>query len=162
MAMILLATSDSHAKKTEPIVVRLSGVIVDQACIAENINSDVYLGRWSTRQISSVGARSQPVSFRLKLTGCPQGPVSVSFTGPTDELDRELLALNSKSQASGVAIEISDSSGLRLPLNNASQKVHADAQGNAELSFFANYIATRHFVSAGRANADVNFKIVYD
>ncbi|STD18257.1 putative fimbrial protein [Enterobacter asburiae] len=53
-----------------------------------------------------------------------------------------MLALNDASTASHVAVEIRDADKTRLALQQASQPVSVDAQGNATLSFYANYIAT--------------------
>lgn len=50
----------------------------------------------------------------------------------------------------------------RLALQQASQPVTVDAQGNATLSFYANYIATADNPQPGRADADATFMINYN
>jgi minor fimbrial subunit len=75
--------------------------------------------------------------------------------------DGELLALNETSRASNVAIEIRDRDKTRLPLRQASQEVSVDAEGNAVLQFYANYIATANNPQPGRADADATFVINY-
>jgi len=73
-----------------------------------------------------------------------------------------LLALNDGSTADKVAVEIRDADKTRLDLQQASQPVTVDAEGNAELSFYANYIATADNPQPGRADADATFMINYN
>lgn len=142
----------------------LYGNIVDFTCVAEGSDSDksVTLGTWPTKQLSTTGSRTQAMPFTLKLTGCPPGAASITFSGKTDTQDPELLALNDASQASNVAVEIRDRDKTRLPLQQASQDVEVDAQGNAVLNFYANYIATANNPQPGRADADATFMINYN
>jgi minor fimbrial subunit len=69
--------------------------------------------------------------FTLKLTGCPPGAASITFSGKADGSNNGLLALNDASTASRVAVEIRDADKTRLDLQQASQPVSVDAQGNA-------------------------------
>lgn len=73
-----------------------------------------------------------------------------------------MLALNDASTANNVAVEIRDADKTRLALQQASQPVAVDAQGNAVLSFYANYIATADNPRPGRADADATFMINYN
>lgn len=73
-----------------------------------------------------------------------------------------MLALNDASTASRVAVEIRDADKSRLDLQQASQPVTVDAQGNATLSFYANYIATADNPQPGKADADATFMINYN
>lgn len=100
--------------------------------------------------------------FTLKLTGCPPGAASITFSGKADGSNNGLLALNDASTASNVAVEIRDADKTRLALQQASQPVAVDAQGNATLSFYANYIATADNPQPGRADADATFMINYN
>lgn len=61
-----------------------------------------------------------------------------------------------------MAVEIRDRDKTRLPLQQASQDVVVDEQGNAVLSFYANYIATANNPQPGRADADATFMINYN
>ncbi|URO00272.1 fimbria assembly protein [Leclercia adecarboxylata] len=137
--------------------------IVDYTCVAESSDSNktVALGTWPTKQLSTTGSRTQAMPFTLKLTGCPPGSASITFTGNADAKDNQLLALNDASQASNVAVEILDGDKTRLPLRQASREVRVDAEGNAELAFYANYIATANNPQPGRADADATFMINY-
>ena len=162
--LLLLAQGSARANNSlGQVNIKLFGTIVDFTCVAEAGDSvkSVPLGRWATKQLSSAGSRTQEVPFSLKLQGCPPGAASITFSGKTDVHDGELLALNETSRASNVAIEIRDRDKTRLPLRQASQQVNVDAQGNAVLQFYANYIATANNPQPGRADADATFVINY-
>ena len=122
----------------------------------------VTLGTWPTKQLRTTGSRTQPMPFTLKLTGCPPGAASITFSGKADGSDSGLLALNDGSTAGQVAVEIRDADKTRLDLQQASQPVTVDAEGNAVLSFYANYIATADNPQPGRADADATFMINYN
>ncbi|MEG5549917.1 fimbria assembly protein [Enterobacter wuhouensis] len=146
------------------INIEMHGNIVDFTCVAEGNDSDkvVKLGTWPTKQLRTAGSRTQPMPFTLKLTGCPPGSASITFSGKVNGSDSGLLALNDGSTADNVAVEILDGDKTRLALQQASQPVTVDAQGNAELSFYANYIATADNPQPGRADADATFMINYN
>ncbi len=146
------------------INIQLYGNIVDFTCVAEGSDSDktVPLGTWPTKQLSAAGSRTQAMPFSIKLTGCPPGSASVTFSGKADGSDSSLLALNEASAASSVAVEIRDKDKTRLALQQASQEVAVDAEGKAELLFYANYIATADNPQPGKADADATFMINYN
>lgn len=146
------------------INIELRGNVVDFTCVAEvgDSNKTVQLGRWPTKQLQQAGNTTQEVPFTLKLTGCPPGAASITFSGTPDTQDSTLLGLNGNSQASRVAVEIRDKDRTRLPLEQASQDVVVDALGNATLQFFANYIAMANDPQPGVADADATFMINYN
>ncbi|QLA67436.1 fimbria assembly protein [Enterobacter pasteurii] len=164
LALLTLCAQAQAETALGEINIQLYGNIVDFTCVAEgdDSNKTVTLGTWPTKQLSTTGSRTQPVPFTLKLTGCPPGAASVTFTGKVDGRDSSLLALNDASAASNVAVEIRDRDKTRLAMQKASQPVAIDAQGNAELSFYANYIATADNPLPGRADADATFMINYN
>lgn len=167
LAALVLLVLNTHAQAVTAlgeINIELYGNIVDFTCVAEGSDSDktVTLGTWPTKQLSTAGSRTQPVPFTLKLTGCPPGSASITFSGKAEGSDNSLLALNDSSAARNVAVEIRDRDKTRLALQQASQAVAVDAGGNAELSFYANYIATADNPQPGRADADATFMINYN
>ena len=167
LAALVLLVLNTHAQAVTAlgeINIELYGNIVDFTCVAEGSDSDktVTLGTWPTKQLSTAGSRTQPVPFTLKLTGCPPGSASITFSGKAEGSDNSLLALNDASAARNVAVEIRDRDKTRLALQQASQVVAVDAGGNAELSFYANYIATADNPQPGRADADATFMINYN
>ena len=167
LAALVLLVLNTHAQAVTAlgeINIELYGNIVDFTCVAEGSDSDktVTLGTWPTKQLSTAGSRTQPVPFTLKLTGCPPGSASITFSGKAEGSDNSLLALNDASAARNVAVEIRDRDKTRLALQQASQAVAVDAGGNAELSFYANYIATADNPQPGSADADATFMINYN
>lgn len=145
------------------INIELRGNVVDFTCavIAGDSNKTVELGSWPTKQLRSTGDTTQPVPFSLKLEGCPPGSASMTFSG-TPAPGTSLLALDDAVMAQKVAIEIRDSGKTRLPLEQASPPVSIDENGNATLTFFANYIALADGVQPGSAKADATFMINYN
>ncbi|WP_213131919.1 fimbria assembly protein [Citrobacter sp. FP75] len=145
------------------INIELRGNVVDFTCvvIAGDSNKYVDLGTWPTKQLKTSGDSTQPISFSLKLEGCPPGSASITFSG-TPAAGTTLLALDDTVMAQKVAIELRDSDRTRLPLEQASQKVAIDDNGNATLTFFANYIAIADGVQPGLARADATFMINYN
>nr|WP_230352307.1 fimbria assembly protein [Lelliottia sp. WAP21] len=164
LALTLVSSATQANSSLGQVNIKLYGTIVDFTCVAEgnDSNKSVTLGTWPTKQLNTTGSRTQAMPFTLKLTGCPPGAASITFSGKADAQDNELLALNDASKASHVAVEIRDSDKTRLPLQQASRDVAIDAQGNAVLAFYANYIATADNPQPGRADADATFMINYN
>ncbi|EAT3566096.1 fimbria assembly protein [Salmonella enterica] len=145
------------------INIELRGNVVDFTCavIAGDSNKSVNLGTWPTKQLHAAGDATPPVAFSLKLEGCPPGSASITFSG-TPTPGTALLALADTVMAQKLAIEIRDGDQRRLPLEQASKAVAIDNNGNASLTFYANYIALADGVQPGVANADATFMINYN
>lgn len=166
MLLWLAASLASHAQADTSlgaINIELRGNVVDFSCYVEmgDDNKTVQLGRWPTKQLRTAGSTTQSIPFTLKLNGCPQGAASITFSGKQATGNAGLLGLNNTSGATNVAVELRDKDKTRLPLEQASQDVPVDANGNAELTFFANYIALADNPQAGQADADATFMINY-
>lgn len=143
--------------------IELRGNVVDFSCYVETAdeNKTVQLGTWPTKQLRTAGSTTQSMPFTLKLNGCPPGAASITFSGKQASGNPGLLALIDTSGATNVAVELLDKDKTRLPLEQASQDVAVDANGNAVLTFFANYIALADNPQPGQANADATFMINY-
>jgi minor fimbrial subunit len=147
------------------INIQLTGNIVDRTCIAApgNVDKTVNMGTWATKQIRNTGDRSREIPFSLSLMGCPEsGKVSITFSGTASASNSELLALNGSSTATHIALELRDSDRTRLPLDQASQEMTTNANGDATMVFYANYIAIANNPQPGIANADATFVINYE
>lgn len=145
------------------INIELRANVVDFSCFVETAdeNKTVQLGTWPTKQLRTSGSTTQSMPFTLKLNGCPPGSASITFSGKQASGNPGLLALNSSSGATNVAVELRDKDQTQLPLDQASKDVAVDANGNAVLTFFANYIALADNPQPGKANADATFMINY-
>lgn len=167
LAMMLVAVFGTAQAATSPlgeINIRLTGIVVDYTCVVQtqDDNKRVPLGSWPTKQLKGEGRTTTQMPFTLRLTGCPPGSASLTFTGNSPTGHAELLALNSGSAARQVAVEIRDRDRKRLPLHQASQTVAIDTHGDATLTFYANYISLAAMPTAGSANADATFVINYE
>lgn len=146
------------------INIRLTGNIVALSCEVDpaDVDKTVNLGDWSIGQLAYPGGHSEAVDFAINLTGCAASGVKLTFTGDADSSNSSLLALNDQSSATGVAVEIMDGLHKRLPLNEATERVAVDNNGNASLNLSARYLSTDGRVTAGSANADSVFALTYD
>ncbi|HAK5457167.1 TPA: fimbria assembly protein [Salmonella enterica] len=160
---VLLSPLSQANSSLGEVNIELRGNVVDFTCavVAGDSNKSVNLGTWPTKQLHAAGDATQPVSFSLKLEGCPLGSASITFSG-TPAPGTALLALADTAMAQKLAIEIRDGDQRRLPLEQASKAVDIDNNGNATLKFYANYIALADGVQPGLANADATFLINYN
>ncbi|MCT4714799.1 fimbria assembly protein [Enterobacteriaceae bacterium H18W14] len=163
---VLAALVPYRARAASPlgeINIELRGNVVDYSCYVEtgDDNKTVQLGTWPTRQLRTTGSTTQSMPFTLKLKGCPPGSVSITFTGKSVADNPDLLALNATSGATNIAVELRNEDKTRLALESASKDVTADVNGNAALTFFANYIALADNPQPGRADAEATFMINY-
>lgn len=155
--------------------INFTGEITTQACsVSPNSqNMIVPLGKLSTNAFggspASIGAKSTPAKFTIDLLGCDTTTLknaSVSFAGTGDLDSPTKLRLANAGQvgvasASGVAIEIGDSTGTKIDLNTGKSGDYILGQGDNSLKFQAAYIATKTVVAAGPANAVAQFTIAY-
>lgn len=149
------------------INIRLTGMVVALGCTVDpnDVNKPVQLGEWATRHLKKTGQTTSPVPFTILLTGCTASGVTTRFTGAKDTLNPELLSLKSddKSYAFGIAVQIMDSKGQRIPMGSNAPRGVVDERGNVTLSFLANYVVTGNdSVKPGTADADTEFTLSYD
>jgi minor fimbrial subunit len=137
VALFALCTQAQADTALGEINIRLYGNIVDFTCVAEGSDSDktVPLGTWPTKQLSTTGSRTQPMPFTLKLTGCPPGAASITFSGKADGSNNGLLALNDASTASRVAVEIRDADKTRLALSRPASRSRLMRRGMQHCRF---------------------------
>ncbi|MGF6350727.1 fimbrial protein [Variovorax sp. W2I14] len=156
--------------------INFTGEIVDAPCsISPNSqNLTVPLGKVSrtafdgaTAGTASVGKKATPAKFTIDLLGCGASATgaTVSFSGVGDT-DATLLRLANAGQvgvgsASGVAIELGDSTGAKIALNTGSSGEYILGLGDNSLKFQAAYVATKTAVTVGPANAVAQFTVAY-
>ena len=149
------------------INIRLSGTVVALGCTVEpgDVDKPVNLGEWATKNMKKAGQTTRQVPFAIHLTGCTASGVTTAFTGTKDKINPELLALkgDEADDAAGVAVQIMDSTGKRIPMGDSAPRGVVDENGNLTLSFRANYVATGDgTVRPGTADADTDFMLTYD
>ncbi|OTG85261.1 hypothetical protein B9T31_12325 [Acinetobacter sp. ANC 4558] len=160
----VLYTSALYADPVVKVNLRFKAMIIDRSCTvsSESQNINVALGRWGTKNMTDIGDQTRPISFIINLSDCSATNVSLSFKGQKDLSNPQLLALSNESTAGNVAIQILDQDRKLLPLETSTRPIIVGSSKNLQLSFFANYIATRKNVTAGTADSIANFVLNYD
>lgn len=164
----LITAAPAHADGLPAgINIQLTATVVALGCTVDpgDVDKPVKLGEWATKSLKKSGLATSPVPFSIHLTGCAASGVTTAFTGTKDKVDPELLALKSDDDdfASGVAVQIMDSSGKRIPMGENAPRGVVDVNGNVTLNFRANYVATGDDrVRPGAADADTEFTLSYD
>ncbi|OZI58532.1 fimbrial protein [Bordetella genomosp. 1] len=143
------------------------GEIVDAPCsiAPESQNLVVPLGKVSKAELSAAGKKSTPAVFKIKLLNCGASAkgATVTFNGATDATVKDTLSVTagkvSGSGASGVAVELQDSSGAKIPVGAPSNE-YALNVGDNPLVFKAVYVATAA-ATPGAADATAQFTVTY-
>ena len=171
ISMSALIASTSHALEVNGGTVNFKGEFVNAACAVstESDNQIVNLGQHRTASLTAVGNTTTSIPFNIKLVDCNptvgQETASITFNGVTDPTDATLIAVNSGTNepaATGVGIEILDSSSKTLELNNNKYSPAIDLiEGTNQLNFFARYKSTADVVTPGRADGMATFKVNY-
>ncbi|MDH6170653.1 type 1 fimbria pilin [Variovorax boronicumulans] len=162
--------------------INFTGEIVDAPCsISPNSqNLTVPLGKVSRTVFGSVtgtgasavstaivGKKSTPANFTIDLLGCGATAkgATVTFSGTADADNATTLRVANAGQvgvsaASGVAVELGDSAGTKIPLGSPSSD-YVLGLGDNSLKFQAAYVATKTSVMSGPANAVAQFTVAY-
>ena len=147
--------------------VNFEGEIVASTCSVspKSQNMTVPLGKIKASVLSAAGSTSTPSNFTIDLLDCDPAKAKVTFSGPPDADDASLLRLAGglvgSTQATNVAVQISDSSGKQIPLGAASDE-YAILAGSNSLQFKANYKSAKGGATVGIANATAQFTIAYN
>lgn len=149
--------------------VNFIGEIVDAPCsiAPQSQNLTVPLGKVSRASLDgAAGKVSAPAKFTIGLLGCGATATgaTVTFAAPADATNANLVRVGvgevDGSFATGVGIQIADSSGKQIPVGQASGN-YTLAQGDNSLQFQANYMSTGAAVTVGTANAMAQFTVAY-
>lgn len=175
MGFALLSSSAISMAVTAPGGnVRFTGTIVNAACAVNvgSMNQTVELGQYRTAKFTKAGDYSGSVPFSIKLEDCDTGvaeKASVSFSGSVDSTDSTVLSVSNlgggvSGAASGVGIEISDSTGKIIKPDGS---VFSTPQNLNDgiiniLNFTARYKSTLESVKPGQADADATFTMQYE
>ncbi|MEG5551153.1 fimbrial protein [Enterobacter wuhouensis] len=146
--------------------INFTGSVIDETCTVDSgsQNLNVDLGKVSKSSLTgAAGKKAASSSFTLSLSKCPETVTTakVKFDGTSDSVNQSLLALNTDTgAASGVGIEIADSTGNPIALHSASPDIKL-AGGSNTMNFIARYVSTGTTVTAGAANGTSQFTINY-
>lgn len=188
----LLATSSFAALAVpNPVTVdggkiNFTGSLVTAPCSVDNgptgTGQTVALGQVSTNHFAAKGDSSTPVPFNIKLIGCDLSAgadkdgkdlgtytsAAITFKGNTVDAVKTDLAVQGTSGASGE--NLAKNVGIQILQNNKPVTVDGSAAtakntlqvGNNDIPFTAQYVAETADVSAGAANAAVDFSVTYN
>lgn len=151
--------------------INFTGEITDSVCSISpaSQNMVVPLGKISRNVFTSVGTKAPAANFTIDLLNCSASAkgAMVSFTGQHDTLATGAIAIANAGQvgvaaATGVAVALSDSAGIPIPLGAASREYVLGA-GTNSLKFQAAYVSTKAQadVTVGPANASAVFTVAY-
>ncbi|OAT28512.1 hypothetical protein M976_01805 [Buttiauxella ferragutiae ATCC 51602] len=144
--------------------VHFTGEITETACNVTNGAGKIIpvaLGKVAKTSLATVAAKSSSVPFTIDLDNCPDTNANIRFSGTADSVDKTLLAIDSTSVASGVAIEIDSDTGQKIAMYAPSTDFKL-AAGKNKLKYQASYVATNSAVTAGSVVATSQFTIIYN
>jgi len=147
--------------------ITFTGEIADLVCSVSPASQDqtVPLGKVALSQLNgAAGKVATPAYFTIDLLDCGATAkgAKVKFDGTTDAVKNEFLrvGIGELSPATGVAIELGDSSANTVPVGSYSGEYKL-APGPNPLKFQARYVSTGDKVTVGAANAVAQFTIQY-
>lgn len=145
------------------------GILLDQGCDVSpaSTNQSIHIGDFNISDYTTVGSVSPEKDLSIVVTACAYSYVSsqVYFSGEPDENDPNLLKLSGDSAngntASGIAVQILDSSLKEIPLNSPSAWTFAHKTEETTLHFKLRYKSTSVNVKGGDASAVLYFDVNY-
>lgn len=171
LASLAAVAALSQAASAADGNIQFTGQIVDTPCsvAASSQNLTVPLGNVGRTSLDgAAGKKSTPAKFTINLLACGATAkgATVTFTGAADTVVTDDLKLanagtvGTTASATGVAVEIQDSTGAKIPLGSASAS-YALGLGDNSLQFQAAYVSTGNAVTSGPANANAQFTVAY-
>lgn len=147
--------------------INFTGEVLDAACTVDVGGSSpltVDMGKVQKSAFTGDGSTADTTKFTLKLSACPETitKATVKFDGTSYSGDNTILALTSGTGvATGVGIQILDSTNTVVPLDTASSVYTLVATDENDLDFYARYIQKGVDIVAGKADATASFTIAY-
>ncbi|QMV52645.1 fimbrial protein [Ewingella americana] len=147
--------------------INFTGNVTAATCTIDTAGKSqtVALGTVGTTDFPTAGSTSGNGKISMVLSACPAGATqaSVSFGGPADANNGNLLKLSSAATATGVAIALFEDDGVTaIPLGNPSATHTLTPAADTTLTYFAKYQSTAATVGEGTADAAADFTILYN
>ncbi|MBW7984734.1 fimbrial protein [Enterobacillus tribolii] len=110
----------------------------------------------------SIGQLTGAKNFTIHLVDCPVSSTQavLTFEGQTVTNSDEILALTDTSSASGLGIQLTNSQGQIIKLNQPTEPQVITA-GENQLNYVARFITTSNTVKSGEAYANAVFTVNY-
>lgn len=148
--------------------VHITGTIKQNACTVKTSSIDVVLKDEFASVFTAAGQTQGDKAFTIDLENCDASVypnVQARFEGSTDSYGNNVLQ-NSNGDASGVGVQILDSTNSAMTFNDESAwstaTVIPDGETDVSLPFTARYIATNSTVSAGSVDTSATFYLQYN
>ncbi|MDR7055235.1 type 1 fimbria pilin [Pseudomonas koreensis] len=165
-----------HADGVSPLAMATNGTtIVPQSCETPDIKVD--MGSHDISAFSYNGAYSKSVNFDISLNNCPTGINKVTYTllptstSPAQNATTGIVKLSADSTAQGMALQVLNSDGNPLVLNQSHVFTdYPSAGGNLKIPLSARYFRIAETAGnggfdkgmrAGTANATIAFVMSY-
>ncbi|MFF6013386.1 fimbrial protein [Rahnella sp. R3(2024)] len=152
------------------VMVSINGALRDQNCNvnSEDLTKNVVFSDLNTSAFKAPGnvSNKEEIDIGLDCLGTSSN-ISYQFTGEANELDPTLLKIKgqpnlSEPLAQGLAIEILDDKGNRIPLNTKLALGSPVTTEKYNLKFFLQYRAVAVPVLAGDASSVLFLDMYYD
>jgi major type 1 subunit fimbrin (pilin) len=163
-------TSSSTGLSSDAIVLnnlRIVGTttIVTQSCTTPGVTVD--LGKHKTSEFLGVGSTTASVNVNIALNACPAGMNSVQYRiDPVTSVinsAQSVVALDTSSSATGVGVQLLDSTGAVFPLSTYKtfSGYSKTTGGNLTIPMKGRYYQTSVKVNPGVANTQMTFTMLY-
>ncbi|MCF7719929.1 type 1 fimbrial protein [Aeromonas jandaei] len=164
MAILLSPFLTLAASDTLQLVI--TGQLVSQPCYLRAGDELVQVDMSTITDHDLAGnMRSKSKAFQIHLERCNPivtKNVKVTFSGTSAVGDSSLLALDSSSQAKGIAVGLEEKNGTPLPINRPSQLVSITT-GNMTLEFGVYVkVLSANELKPGYFKASAQFKLDYE
>lgn len=164
---ILAGAAFASAANAASGTIDFTGSVTSASCTIDAASKaqTVALGNVGTSDFGTAGSTSGSGKITVVLSACPAAATTaaVSFGGPADPVNSNLLALSPASTAKNVAIALfEDDSTTAIPLASKSKTYPLSTAADTTLTYFAKYQSTAATVTEGSANAAADFTVLYN
>ncbi|MFE8047184.1 fimbrial protein [Brenneria goodwinii] len=141
-----------------------SPISVTNTCTVTNKAIDVDLGTHSILEFTGVGATSRSTRFDIDVacSGPTTAYITLEDSNTASDSDNGVLGLNTDATASGVGIQVTDSTGAVIPLNTATKAASITTGGNQTIELQARLYQTASSVTEGNIEASAIFTLGYE
>ncbi|MBG5920553.1 fimbrial protein [Providencia stuartii] len=163
-------SSPNYAKNGQIGEIKIRGLLVAEACTVRPGDENIIVDFGTiVNKYLYINQKTPLENFNIHLDDCDNSifkTVAVKFTGTENPNLPGLLAVDSASMASGIAIEILDYSGKKIPINSMTPAYNLE-NGTNILSFNVNVqgepdAIKNKSIAFGHFTATAVFSLIYD
>ncbi len=148
-------------------ILNFTGSVTSASCTVDTASKvqAVNLGNVGASDFGAAGSTTGSAKITVILSACPAAATTaaVSFGGPADAVNANLLKLASGSTAGNLGIAFfEDDSTTAIPLSMKSKTHPLSTTVPTTMTYFAKYQSTAATVTQGSANAVGDFTVMYN